>query len=281
MINLLVTLDSNYLTPLCSMLRSIKKSNRGEQINLYVAHSSLTDNDFNRIRAAVLDYDMEIYPIKVDDKYFENAPILKRTSKETYYRIFAPLYLPESVDRVLYIDPDTIVINPLKSFYTMDFGSSLIIAAKHFDGFVDRWNKGRLFITKSPHYVNAGIMLMNIAEMRKTFSPEKLFKLIKKYKSILHLADQDAINIYYQGKISTASEYQINLDERCFKRLVKSKGNEQDALSYVRKNTVIIHYNGKEKPWYEGEYKGRLKSFYDEYSKENNILFVRSVNEGA
>ncbi|MGN0521162.1 MAG: hypothetical protein ACI4IQ_00845, partial [Eubacterium sp.] len=61
MINLLVALDSNYVTPLCSMLRSIKKSNIGEQMNLYVAHSSLTDNDFRRIEAAVMDYDMEIY----------------------------------------------------------------------------------------------------------------------------------------------------------------------------------------------------------------------------
>ncbi|MGN0521825.1 MAG: glycosyltransferase family 8 protein, partial [Eubacterium sp.] len=224
---------------------------------------------------------VEIYPIRVDDKYFEDAPNLKRLSKETYYRLFAPLYLPKSVDRVLYLDPDTIVINPLINFYSMDFGGNLILGAKHFDGFVDRWNKGRLFINnKSPHYINAGIMLMNISEMRKVFSPDRLFALIRKYKRILFLGDQDALNIYYEGRIETISEYYINLDERCFSRLIKLKGSEERAFEFVKKATMIIHYDGKQKPWFEG-YNGRLKYFYDEFSSDVKIPFVRSIDEGA
>ncbi len=279
MINLLVALDSNYVPPLCTMLKSIKKSNVGEQMRLYIAHSSLTEKDFKRIESTVYDYDMEIHPICVDDAYFKNAPNLKRLSKETYYRLFAPLYLPKSVDRILYLDPDTIVINPLKTFYSMDFESSLIVGAKHFDGFVDRWNKGRLFIKKSPHYINAGVLLMNIKEMRNKFSPDSLFALIEKYKRILFLADQDALNVYYQGAIETVSEYRINLDERCFRRLAKLKGSEKKALEYVKKTTVIIHYDGKQKPWNE-EYDGSLHGFYDTVSNDT-IPFARSIDAPA
>lgn len=264
--NFLVTLNSNYIIPLCTMLYSLVKSNGSEKINLYVAHSSLTESDFEKMRKALDGSDYEIINIKLDDTLFEKAPCKKRISKETYYRMFAPLYLPEDVDRILYIDPDTVVINPLDEFYNTDFGDFYIIGAKHFDGLMDVWNKGRLFIRKSQSYINAGIMLLNIKEMRKDFKTDTVFRLIKKYQHILFLADQDAINIMYDGKIGLFTEYKINLDERTFSHMLDTIEVGQ-ALDMVRKITMIVHFNGKYKPWKDG-YKGELSGFYHEYNKE-------------
>lgn len=280
MMNILVTLNSAYIPPLCTMLRSLAVSNSNEAFNIYVAYSALTDDDFKKIEYALSDIDAEIYPIKLNDSLFEKAPSKKRISKETYYRMFAPLYLPKSVDRILYIDPDTVVINPLKSFYRADFGGNYIIGAKHFDGAVDKWNRGRLGIKNSPKYINAGIMLLNIREMRKEFSADKIFALIKKYHRILFLADQDAINILYDGKIKTFTEYKINLDERSFNHLLKHCSLE-DALAFVETNTIIVHFNGKYKPW-QADYKGNLKRFYDRYKSNPPIKFqTRCFDEGA
>lgn len=78
MINLLVTLDSGYVFPLCTMLSSLVENNRGEIINLYVAHSSLTSEDFKKIKNALGNSDAEIYPIKLDDGLFKNAPTKKQ-----------------------------------------------------------------------------------------------------------------------------------------------------------------------------------------------------------
>lgn len=280
MINILVTLNSAYVTPLCTMLRSLSVTNKSEMFNLYIAHSGLTKQDFDKIELSVSDIDAEIYPIRLNDSLFANAPVKKRISRETYYRIFAPLYLPKSVDRILYIDPDTVVINPLKSFYQTDFGGNFIIGAKHFDGVVDLWNRCRLGIRKSDKYINAGIMLLNIEEMRKNFSSNKVFDLIDKYHRILFLADQDAINILYDGKIKPYTEYKINLDERTFSRFLK-RCSVDEAIDFVKQNTLIIHYNGKNKPWNDG-YNGYLKGFYDEYKDNVPVsLSVRYMNEGA
>lgn len=221
MINLLVTLDSNYINPLCSMLCSITISNPNESFNLYVAHSGLTDSDFEKISYAVRSADFEIYPIKLENSLFENAPTEKRISKETYYRIFAPLYLPKSVNRILYLDPDTIVIKNLSEFYNSEFYGNLIIGARHFSGAIDRWNKFRLFMKESPNYINAGILLMDIRRMRKTFEPEKVYSIIRRKIPVLFLADQDVINILYDGKIGYDSEFKINLDERTLRRIPK------------------------------------------------------------
>lgn len=278
MMNILVTLDSGYVYPLCCMLRSLAKTNTSECINLYVAHSTLTNDDFIKIKSAVGDADIEVYPIRLDDGLFKNAPTKSRITKETYYRIFAPLYLPRSVDKILYIDPDTIILNSLHFFYSTDFGNNLIIGAKHFDGFVNRWNRFRLSMHKSSHYINAGVMLMNIDKMRELVTEEKIFKCVKRNYFRLFLADQDVINILFDGRIKLYSEYVINLDERCFERLAAYLGDEK-ALLQVKKSTSIVHYNGKEKPW-KSEYNGKLKCFFDIYSSPE-IQKARCLDAGA
>lgn len=264
--NILVTLDSGYIEQLCTMLRSLVKSNSDEHITLYVAHSSLTDNDFAKIQKAIDGSDCEYQAIKLDKALFSTASTEKRITKETYYRLFAPLFLPESVNRVLYIDPDTVVINSLQDFYYTDFGSDVIIGAKHFTGFVDCWNRKRLFMKKSPRYINAGVILMNIEELRKDFSTERIHKVVAKKIPKLFLADQDVLNILYDGKIKLYDEYKINLDERSFARKLKDM-SLTDAIEMVKSSTMIIHYDGKYKPW-QDDYKGHLQDFYLQY---NNI----------
>lgn len=266
--NILVTLNSGYVKPLCSMLRSLVKSNPGEVIDVYAAHSSLTEFDLKMIEDALAGSIAQLHSIKLDSRLFDGAPTKKRISKETYYRVFAPLYLPRSVGRILYIDPDTIILNSLNKFYSADFGDNLIIAAKHFDGAVDLWNRGRLGIRRSKKYINAGVMLLNIDGMRKCFDTEEVLSIIKSRSHLLFLADQDLINILYDGRVKTVTEYKINLDERVFKRLLKSC-SLSECIEFVEANTLIIHYDGRHKPWNDG-YKGNLKMFYDAYSNTAN-----------
>lgn len=276
MINLLLTLDKNYINPLCAMLSSLTKSNGGESFAVYVAHSSLDESDFDKIKSAVAGFDFTVKPIRLDDDLFADAPTKKRISKETYYRVFAPLYLPQSVHRILYIDPDTVVINPLKNFYNTPFNGNALIGAKHFDGLMDLWNRKRLFMKKSPRYINAGIMLMNLDEMRKGFDKEKVFGIIRQKTPVLFLADQDLINILYDGKIGYESEYLINLDERCCKRLP-----QDSALKIVRATAVIVHFNGKYKPW-KPNYKGVLSGLWFEFgSKKEKAVRLKKGERAA
>ena len=93
--NILVTLNSGYVLPLCTMLKSLSYSNEGTDIDLYIVHSSLTLADFQKINAVTINTDISLHPIKVDNSLFDGAPTCKRISKETYYRIFASELLPE------------------------------------------------------------------------------------------------------------------------------------------------------------------------------------------
>lgn len=179
----------------------------------------------------------------------------------------------------MYIDPDTIVINRLDDFYNADFGSNVLIGAKHFDGAIDIWNRKRLGIKHSKRYINAGVMLFNLKLMRELFSSKRVFDIIKKKKPILFLADQDVINIMYDGYIGLYDEYVINLDERCFARLLNKESFEK-AKKYVDEHTDIIHFNGKFKPW-KSDYKGELDGYWHHFDRMPSYRVRRYYGETA
>ena len=75
--NILVTLNSGYVLPLCTMLKSLSYSNEGTDIDLYIVHSSLTLADFQKINAVTINTDIALHPIKVDG--FSQASFCQRS----------------------------------------------------------------------------------------------------------------------------------------------------------------------------------------------------------
>ena len=48
-----------------------------------------------------------------------------------YYRLLAAQLLPEDLDRVLYLDPDVLIINPLEKLWSLGLDENLFAAAAH------------------------------------------------------------------------------------------------------------------------------------------------------
>jgi len=127
--NILVTLNSNYLKQLVVMITSLTQSNPGIHFIVYIAHTSMTERDFTFINQHVDTFNCTIVGIKIPDDLFSNAPITRRYPKEMYYRIFAAQFLPKELERILYLDPDLVVINSLNTLYNIDFQGNLFAAA--------------------------------------------------------------------------------------------------------------------------------------------------------
>ena len=114
--NILVALDGNYVSPLCVLLKSLMISNPNAEFDLYVAHSSLKKEHFDRIDKHIDKTRVTVHSVEIDPELLNDAPVMDRISKETYYRLLLMDYLPKEVDRILYIDPDTIIINDISEF---------------------------------------------------------------------------------------------------------------------------------------------------------------------
>lgn len=259
-INLLVTIDRNYLFPLAMMLGSYAQTHRDIKTDVFVAHSALTAEDFLHLEHAVADTGIQIHNIKITDRYFSDIPVLERLPEESFYRLLAFRYLPESVERCLYLDPDIYIRKTLISLYNMEMGDSYLAAAGHMHGFRNTFNNARLGCKGQERYLNSGVMLMNLSAIRKDFTLEDVLECLEENAQRLILGDQDMANILFGKKTIFIDERIYNLDERTFKYFNKRK---QIDLDTVERETTIVHYNGKYKPWNAG-YKGVLNCFYPE-----------------
>lgn len=257
-INLLVTLNHHYLEPLKIMLYSFGEHHRDCVTELYIVHSSLTAQDFGELAKEIADFQIHIHNIKITERYFKDTPVLARISEESFYRLLAFQYLPEEVERCLYLDPDVLIRKNMLSFYTMDLCENYIAGAGHLHGIHNTFNKARLGLKNQKKYVNSGVMLMNLTAIRRDFTLEKVLDCLKENAQWLIMGDQDMVNLLFGSKTVFVDERIYNLDERTFRY---HQRHNNFTLTDVETTTAIVHYNGKYKPWLEG-YKGELNCFY-------------------
>lgn len=269
--NILVTLDAGYLGPLSVMLRSLLESHPQQSFDIYVMNSGLTEENFKSVRQKVESYHglksgrMQLIDVKVDRAMLQDAPITDRYPQEMYYRIFAARFLPETLDRVLYLDPDMVVINPLNELYEMELGNAWFAAASHVRGVMEKLNEIRLQSEEPGPYINSGVMLMNLKQLRENQDESQVMEYIEKHRNLLMLPDQDVISALYGGKILRIDPYRYNMTERLL--MAQFASREPVDVAWVRRNTSIVHYCGRNKPWKE-RYVGKLDCFYRYYAPE-------------
>ena len=262
-IKLLVTLDDNYVPPLQVLLTSLHTSNPGERFTLYLMHSSLSAEALTEVEALCELYGIGLWPVAVGSRLFENAPVTKQYPQEMYYRLLTPQLLPGDVHRVLYLDPDTLVINPLRPLWETDLGSCIYAAASHKGKteLVAGINQVRLG-TESK-YFNSGVLLIDLDAARREVVPEEIFAYVERHARELVLPDQDVLNALYGERTLELDDAVWNYDARNFNTYLLRSGGECD-LDWVLSHTSILHFCGKSKPWQPG-YLHRFGVLYKHY----------------
>ena len=102
--NLLVSLDENYLPQLQVLLASLCQNCPGETGSVYLLHRSIppaeagwAGREFENARLGAL------APSQWGESLFSKAPVTKQYPQEMYYRLLAGHLLPREVNRVLYL----------------------------------------------------------------------------------------------------------------------------------------------------------------------------------
>ena len=109
-------------------------------------HSDLTADDLQQIQQKVPE--AEILGVSIDETFFQDFPETDRYPRQIYYRIFAAQFLPTELDRVLYLDTDTIAIQPLDDLYHKAFDGASYIACTHVRALFNKMNCLRLGIAE-------------------------------------------------------------------------------------------------------------------------------------
>ncbi len=260
--NLLFCINRKFLTLFISCLRSIVRSGGYDRYDAYVLHS-----DFEQPVIDALGQDfqgmVDFHFITVPEALFEGFPESKRYPRQIYYRLAAPLLLPEQLERILYLDVDTVVINPLTELYETDFEGNYYVGCTHTRELLTKINQSRLKSEKAVSYINTGILLFNLPALRENIRLEEIRDYTNERKRAFILPDQDILTALYGDKVKLADTLRYNLSDRILALHNADRSHEKIDLDWVRKNGVIVHYCGKNKPWNEG-YLGILGVFYRE-----------------
>lgn len=157
--------------------------------------------------------------IDCTEQFIKEPPTANMGTRFTPYamlRLFAD-NLPQIPKRILYLDDDIIVRHDINKFYHQDLGNM------EFVGVLDYWGRFFFHNFKSKRifdYVNSGVLLLNMEEIRKT----GLFKKVRHMMQVkkMFLPDQSALN-----KLAIR------------KRIVPRRYNEQ---YHLHPDTMIQHF---------------------------------------
>ncbi|CAJ1226761.1 glycosyl transferase [Levilactobacillus zymae] len=250
--NLLFAVDDHFVDRMLTTLYSLRQTTATtDPIHVYV----IQDRPFaqaDRVTHILTSLNMTYHPVIVDETLFADAPLSDRYPKSIYYRLLASDLLPATVDKVLYLDADILVINDFTPFYQTDLSQNLYAAAMHTDFFnlTGTVNQYRL-ATNTPHYFNSGVLLINLARARQVVDAAKIFAIIRDHHDELLLPDQDVLNKLYADDTLAVPDVIYNYDVRKNLTYQATSQGKWD-LNWVVANTVFLHFCGTKKPWLPG-----------------------------
>ena len=171
-------------------------------------------------------------------------------------RLFLDKLLPQEVDRILYLDGDTLVLEDLGSFYYRDLGDKVIGMCP--EPTVDKSRKEFLALKEHPYH-NSGVLLIDLKKWRREEIGKKVIEFYQFHEGKLFAPDQDALNGALKEQIFTLPicfNYFNIYDVYPYKTLSElskpTKFMSQEDFNHFRKAPTIIHYLGEERPWRKG-----------------------------
>lgn len=245
-VNVAYCFDRNYRQHFAAGIYSLVENfNGSSNLNIFILTNEVDPDFIGKIEGMIHLKNCKITWIKFKEENVKNLYISASShfSSAIYYRLFLPTLLPSHIDKVLYLDSDTICIGDVSPLFNLEINSSAVAGVLDLE--CDRESK-RLGLEK---YINSGVLLMNLNIWREHKIPEKCLDWIKNQKKPT-LGDQDAIN--------TICQSQLMLIERKWNACI----NPENMIPL--NDAIIFHYISHQKPW-QIWYDTELASIYDHY----------------
>lgn len=240
-----VTVNENYVYPLKVMLYSLF-STQEEPVTVFLIYTDLSAASVEMLKAFSASLGGELLEVRIEEDPFEKAPVMQHFSKEMYYRLLCPWLLP-SEERVLYLDPDIIVNDSLRSLWEMELDGALLAAAR--DRTIEALgSRTKYKLKKDSVYFNSGVLLMDLKRMREEIKREEVRALMIDRKEDLEFPDQDMLNLLCEDR--------FKLIENAYNLAPIFLYPKEYLGTLSKKRTKhfakIVHYAGPKKPWNSG-----------------------------
>ncbi|MGN0264578.1 MAG: glycosyltransferase family 8 protein [Oliverpabstia sp.] len=242
MINILISVNRNYLDKAETMLHSFRRNN-SEEVTVYLMNHCLSDTEIKKFKKYLHRYlRMDLEVIDVSKTVFDQMPLsYGRFSIEIYYRVLAQFLLPQTVDRIMWLDADIVICGSICEFYHQEFEGKLLVACP--DAACEDEEivqiKDNLGLPKGHLYFNSGVLLLNLEALRNKTNIYEIAQIAQSIADYFIYPDQDLLNFLYSGRVKYCDQNRFNCQAKRFGKLTKDQVED----------IVILHYTGYQKPW--------------------------------
>lgn len=198
---LLVAFDDRFAPHSSASVTSCLMNNEIDTV--YAIVDGLPGRTRARFAAAVEKQGAACVFLDVAERALSGVPVSGHISKMSYARLLADQLLPDDVDRVIYLDGDTIILKSLQALWKMDLEGHAIAAVEGFMQLTTevhaRRHKAKLGMSPDARYFNAGIMLLDMEAVRRKDVFRRAMAFIGENSGTLSYWDPDALNAVVNG----------------------------------------------------------------------------------
>lgn len=273
-VDILYTINSQFKEIMLTSVVSLILNNMDKSIHFHIITSDFSDLDYEYCKTILNKYpsvSYKFYPL--NKKYIEsfNIPDWRETQIANARIFFQDLIDLTGVEKLLYLDADTIVVSDLKDAFSYSNPINAVL---------DSCFQRRVHKMNLKEYFNSGVLLFNVKEWIDEKCQDKVVDFHKKNNHInLEFPDQDLLNFSLNTQIGKMSPKfnvgPIILMKEINKLYYRNNIRQinQNDVSECVDNGVIYHAYGlgKVKPWTDNNTNPFTSEFieYMKYVDEN------------
>lgn len=278
-LHVVMAANDGYTSYMGTSILSLLENNvkQFEAICIYIIDNGISKENQKKLKEQCSMFEnTNIAFFDMEKRFSTLHPIVENGWNITIYgRFFIDDIVDKSVDKVLYLDSDTIVNASLKELLLLDLTEYCLA------GVVDiSDDKSREFLNMDPssHYINSGVLLVNMNKWREMDITEKLVSFVNTFPQKLPCPDQDAINAVCGNMIfllPVKYNYGWFLSQRRLKwdyykaDFYYSYDELYDTVKDSFANVVVFHFFGPYKPWRKGECFKEFEDVFLKYYKKS------------
>lgn len=185
-----------------SMLSLLENNHSFERIHFFIADDGIKKETKNLMIESISKFDADIIFIPLSNPSDLLAFPFEKPYQmgHSYPRMCIGRLLPQTVERLLILDSDTLILDDLGSLWNVDMGSNILA------GVVDcmnlkKYKKRFLLEQEGEFYCNAGVFLVDLKKWREHKIENDIIEKIKEKKGNIFFFEQTLMNYCCRGRI--------------------------------------------------------------------------------
>lgn len=271
-----------------SMVSLMENNKSCDLIHFYLVDDGIKNETKKQLITLISRYHREIDFIPAPDpcEIFQYPFKDKYQMGHSYVRMCIGQLLPQSVDRVLCLDSDTLVLDDLSELWNMDMGDNILA------GVADCMNlkaySSQFGLSNNQIYCNAGVFLVDLKKWRAQKVEDRIKNVIQTKNGNVFFFEQTLMNYCCRGKIAKLHPryntytlfYAFDYENLLRWRNPTSFYTYQEVLE-AKEEPAIIHFTRNfymlSRPWIEG-CDHPLTNKYCDYKKKTPWPMLGSDN---